>query len=199
MLKKIISIFFLCFIPYGLAFADKTSRLCTDTTFGCMNYEINMSYGTGELFNVGHSKGLQAVRLAMAWYPDALYYYDLSLGFAPSYTSVFDGDSSSGQHDHLVAFSLNPILRYYMFRDSRLSGFLEASVGVAHLSVTSLGSRQLGSHFAFSLFAGGGMRIQRQNYAILTGLRFMHWSNGNTASKNAGINVPIVFYLACQI
>ena len=187
----------LSLISLPIATIQASSNPCKSAQSTCQQLEADAAYGT----SLGNStrSGLHMYRLNLAWYPTRLNYYDLSLGFEGSYSAIMDSKAVVTADNKLVAFSLNPVARFYMRRDKRLDPFLEASVGVAHLSQKQLGIRRLGSHAAFALFAGFGLRYQRPHYALISGVRFTHWSNAELSKDNAGINVPVTIYLGFRI
>lgn len=162
-------------------------------------YELDAGFGTGSLLQAGGSNGLNMARLSGAYFPTSWNYYSLSLGLEFSYNMIFDSKAPNGTNSKLVIFSLSPLLRYYIARPNKYQGFVEMGVGPSVISNVRLGRRKFGIQYAFQLFGGGGMRISMPHYAIITGLRFMHWSNAYISKKNSGVNIPLMFYIGFQI
>ena len=160
-------------------------------------FEIDAGYGNTWI-PVGPIHDLNTVRLELDYFPMAFRYYNLALGIDGSYN--FIEQSTNGDTSRLVIFSATPVLRYYINGTGPgIHAYTEAGVGPSYLTSKYLGDSNLGIQYAFQLLAGVGVRFNFPTYAIVTGYRFEHWSNGELAQNNGGINIPLFFYLGVQI
>lgn len=94
----------------------------------------------------------------------------------------------------LSIYSLSPVLRLYITKNSFISPFVDLSIGAAWLSETHLADRRFGMHFAFQDEASLGVSFGSLQKLFLS-LSALHYSNGSLAKTNAGITVPLLINL----
>lgn len=160
-------------------------------------FEIDAGYGNTWI-PAGPIHNLNLITLGLNYFPIAFRYHNLALGIDGSYN--FIDQSTNGNTSRLVIFSATPALRYYINGTGPgTHAYTEVGVGPSYLTSKYLGDNNFGIQYAFQLLAGVGVRFNFPTYAIVTGYRFVHWSNGNISGNNPGINIPLMFYLGVQI
>jgi lipid A 3-O-deacylase len=83
------------------------------------------------------------------------------------------------------------VLRYNFATERRWIPFLDAGAG---LTATDIGSPDLGSVFEFNLQVGPGVNIfWRKNSALTFQYRFIHMSDAEIKSPNAGVNLHMFY------
>lgn len=176
-----------------------TQSIDQDIFNNAKKFEIDAGYGT-TVIPVGGTKDINLVRLELDYFPMAFRYYNLALGFGGAYNFFDDSNTQNGEPSRLVIFSATPILRYYIAGTQEgTHAYTEVGIGPSYLTSTHLGNYNYGIQYAFQLMAGVGVRFNFPHYAIVTGLRYMHWSNAQFSSHDPGINIPLFFYLGVQI
>jgi Lipid A 3-O-deacylase (PagL) len=94
-------------------------------------------------------------------------------------------------------YSLAPVLRYYFFKKTYFSPYLEASIGVGCLSRTHFNTRNLGMHFTFQDELGIGV-VAGKEAGFYATVSVLHYSNAHLSSHNSGITVPVMLTLGYQ-
>ena len=101
------------------------------------------------------------------------------------------------QYRALNIYAVAPVIRYYLFKKTWFSPYVEASVGPGYLSRTQFGNRNLGMHFTFQDELGIGTVIGKEAGFYGT-LSFLHYSNAALSAHNSGITVPLMLTLGYQ-
>lgn len=111
-------------------------------------------------------------------------YWDLA------YTDVTSNETfDEPSNDHAVIISVSPVLRFpfKLF----VPVYIDAGIGVAHLSNKLIANRDLGSIWVFEDRLGFGALLgSRQGLEV--GYRFLHYSNAYLAQKNQGLNLHLM-------
>jgi opacity protein-like surface antigen len=109
------------------------------------------------------------------------------------YTELFGGYQVN--HDGASLFGIIPFARYNFMTHTQWVPFVEAGAGIDY---TDIGLPDLGSEFNFTLQAGIGVhRFLCRNLALTLESRFMHISNGGTASPNRAVDTPVLLVGLC--
>lgn len=103
-----------------------------------------------------------------------------------SYTYWERGRRASGAH----SVSFNPVF-VYTFKGWRYAPYLEAGIGGALFSKTTVGNRKLGSAFNFEDRFGVGLQLPAGQRI---GVRAVHYSNGGLKQPNDGIESYSLYY-----
>lgn len=85
--------------------------------------------------------------------------------------------------------------RFWPWTTTYVAPYLEYSVaGVTLLARHYFAGADLGTNFVFQDFMGAGVRLGRARHIEL-GLKLVHYSNGDTFTKNPGFDVPLLMTL----
>jgi lipid A 3-O-deacylase len=111
-------------------------------------------------------------------------YWDLA------YTDVSSNDTfDEPSNGHAVIISASPVLRIPF--KLIVPVYIDAGIGIAHLSNRLIANRDLGSVWVFEDRLGAGALLgARQSLEI--GYRFLHYSNAYLAQKNQGLNLHLM-------
>jgi len=91
--------------------------------------------------------------------------------------------------------SLYPVFRFTVVRTKPLEFYLSYSLaGPTWITRTAIDGQDTGRHFTFQDFMGAGVFVGR-NRRIAADVRISHYSNGNLFPENAGVTIPLGFYL----
>ena len=176
-----------------------TSSVQQDIFNNEKKFELDAGYGNTWI-PAGPVHDLNLIRAELDYFPMAFRYYNLALGIDGSYNFIDQSNVADGEPSRLVIFSASPVLRYYIRGTGPgTHAYVEAGIGGSYLTSKYLGDTNFGIQYAFQLMAGAGVRFNFPTYAIVAGYRFVHWSNGNIAHDNAGINIPLLLYIGVQI
>ena len=95
--------------------------------------------------------------------------------------------------DSITALALSPVFILSPNRHSNIKPYIEAGVGVALISDTQIGRRQLSTTFHFEDRIGVGLRLGEQLRHDVN-LRFIHYSNADIKKPNDGIDIFLLSY-----
>lgn len=155
-------------------------------------WQINLSYGNGNLVAVDNDKSIQEYRIAGVYFPQSLTYFNmLHIGFDLAFAYLHSSKANVSNRN-LQVYSLGPMLQLRFRQDKMFSPYIEAGVSPAYISNVNFADRKLGIHFLFQDFLGVGARINTK-YPINFAVRFMHYSNASLSKHNRGTTMPIVF------
>lgn len=111
-------------------------------------------------------------------------YWDLAYTDVTS-DDIFDEPSNG----HIAILSASPVLRIPF--KLIVPVYIDAGIGVAHVSNKLIANRNLGSVWVFEDRLGiGALLGARQGLEI--GYRFLHYSNAYLAQKNQGLNLHLM-------
>lgn len=102
--------------------------------------------------------------------------------------------SEEGKTD-VFAFSIFPVLRFYLMRKKKFDFYTNYSViGPSYISKSVVDGFETGSNITYQDLMGIGVFFgKKRDYNFE--MRIMHYSNGNIFPSNAGVAVPIQFTL----
>lgn len=102
--------------------------------------------------------------------------------------------SEKGKSD-VFAFSIFPVLRFYLMRKKKFDFYTNYSViGPSYISKSVIDGFETGSNITYQDLMGVGVFFgENRDYNFE--MRIMHYSNGNIFTRNAGVAVPIQFTL----
>ena len=102
---------------------------------------------------------------------------------------------SQQRGERFYTASLYPVFRFTVVRTRPLEFFLSYSLaGPTWIARTAIDGQDTGRHFTFQDFMGAGVFLGR-NRRIAADVRIAHYSNGNLFPQNAGVTIPLGFYL----
>ena len=132
------------------------------------------------LLGVGSGYGAHSVQLGGQWLQDwrPLLSGQLSYGVAAEVAAWRSAE------DDLIQLSLVPLVQYNFLPHAQWQPIIFAGVGLAWISDTQLGNRDLSSEFQFSSRAGVGLMKGRHSVAFAG----RHLSNGGIKQPNQGIS-----------
>ena len=91
--------------------------------------------------------------------------------------------------------SVYPVARFIAVRTNPLELYLSYSLaGPALITRTAIDGEQTGRRFTFQDFMGAGVFLGRKR-RVAAEVRIAHYSNGNLSPQNAGVTIPVGFYL----
>ncbi len=190
---------------------DKTADEYAKNKYFFPNNIFQFSYGTGEIgfgfnqffgmslpvgnfesfgipvFWVGEVKANQAVSLT---YQRLIYrsekIFSLDWGVSATYFQ------SRGKTD-VFAFSIFPVLRFYLLRKPKFDFYTNYSIiGPAYISKADIDGFKSGPNITYQDTMGFGVFFgEKRKYNFE--LRIMHYSNGNIFTRNDGVAIPIQF------
>jgi len=85
-------------------------------------------------------------------------------------------------------FSLSPVFTILLGKIASVTPYIEVAVGLAYISDTTLGRRDLTTHYQFEDRLGLGLRFRDWNVSA----RYMHYSNADIEKPNAGMDLYIL-------
>lgn len=110
-------------------------------------------------------------------------YWDYSIAYWHTH-----GHLCPGEQDNMTILGLAPVLRLQSRALQSITPYFEASVGLAWMSHSTLGQRNLGANFAFQDLVGFGFTFgQQQQFEI--SYHYLHYSNAGLFAPNQGIDV----------
>ena len=102
---------------------------------------------------------------------------------------------SEKEGERFYTASLYPVFRFPIVRTNPVELYFSYSLaGPTLISRTEIDDRQLGEHFTFQDYMALGTYWGRKR-RITAEVRIAHYSNGDIFPENAGITVPLGFYL----
>jgi hypothetical protein len=91
--------------------------------------------------------------------------------------------------------TLYPVFRFTVVRTRPLEFYLSYSLaGPTWVTRTVIDGQDTGRHLTFQDFMGAGFFLGR-NRKIAADVRIAHYSNGNLFPQNAGVTIPLGFYV----
>lgn len=96
---------------------------------------------------------------------------------------------------NVLAFSIYPIVRFYLLRRKAFDSYLSYSIiGPTFISKSNIDNLETGPKFTYQDFIEMGAFLGEKRKLNLA-LKIIHYSNGNIFSKNAGIAIPVTLSL----
>ena len=192
---------------------DKTADEYSANEYFFPNNIFQFSYGTGAIgfgfnqffgmslpvgnfdsfgvpiFWVGEVKAEHAVSLT---YQRLIYrsekIFSLDWGVSATYFQ------SRGKTD-VFAFSIFPVLRFYLWRKPKFDFYANYSIiGPAYITKSDIDNSKTGPNITYQDTMGFGVffgKKRKYNFE----LRIMHYSNGNIFTRNDGVAIPLQFTL----
>lgn len=155
---------------------------------------LAVSYGT-HAFGLGDPDDVDGFNVAYTLQPDSWTWGNFAALMNFSYghwmTSGFNSNES------INTYGIAPMLRWYFLQSPNVTPFLQGSVGGAYMSNSYFGNRNLGSSVLFQDQLGAGLAFGA-NKNVYTTLQFLHYSNANLSSSNAGFTVPLLLTIGYQ-
>ncbi len=93
----------------------------------------------------------------------------------------------NGSENSIFAIAFSPVFALHLCRDCKYTPYIEAGIGAALLSRTTIDDRDLGSTFQFEDRLGVG--VKRGDFDLH--VRYMHYSNAGLSWPNNGIDIFI--------
>lgn len=101
----------------------------------------------------------------------------------------------SGEKNNVYAFSIFPVLRFYLLRRKGFDFYANYSIiGPTYITKTIIDDLDTGTNFTYQDILGFGVFFGSQRKYNFE-MRIMHYSNGNIFTDNAGVAIPIQFTL----
>ena len=116
-------------------------------------------------------------------------YWDFSAAFWHT-----DGDCQ-GKHQDIGILAVAPVFRLQHAWFDYLTGYLEASVGLATLNTDHIGYRDLGGELTFQDLLGGGFILGTSKQWEIA-YHYLHYSNAGLLPPNKGIDVKVFVTLS---
>jgi hypothetical protein len=102
---------------------------------------------------------------------------------------------SGKQGERFYTASLYPVLRFPLVRTNPLEFYFSYSLaGPSLITRTAIDDVPTGRRFTFQDFMGAGVFLGRHR-RVAAEVRIAHYSNGNLFPQNAGVTIPLGFYL----
>ncbi len=154
-----------------------------------MQNGLAVSYGSG-FDNNGDPSGIDGFNLAYLLQPSSWQWghFKVLMNFSYGYWKT----TNYPNNQSISTYGVAPVLRWYFFNNATATPFLQASVGVAALSNSYFGNRNLGSSMLFQDQGGIGLAFGPNKDYFAT-LQALHYSNASLSSENSGFTVPFVF------
>lgn len=105
-----------------------------------------------------------------------------------------EGNLEGIYHDGKVALlaGIAPMLRLFLLPGEDRGPYVEGGAGANYISRDSIGRRDLGGSFIFSLIAGAGYVFSAEEKRWSLGIRFKHISNAGLYAPNEGLDALYV-------
>jgi hypothetical protein len=153
---------------------------------------VAVSYGNDWLYR-SNPIDIDGYNFAYTLQPDSWVWGRFTLGFNFSYGHWHTG-AYDGLYSNIDTYAIAPVLRWYFFKNSYVTPFLQGSVGGAYLSNSYFGNRNLGSKLEFQDMGGLGLTFGQRQQFYMT-VQSLHYSNANISSHNSGFSVPCLMTL----
>ena len=192
---------------------DKTALEYSNNEYFFPNNILQFSYGTGEIgfgfnqffgmslpvgnfdsfgvpiFWVGEVKAQHALSIT---YQRLIYrserIFSLDWGVSATYFQ------SRGKTD-VFAFSVFPVLRFYLWRKPKFDFYANYSIiGPAYITKSDIDGFESGPNITYQDTMGFGFFFGKERKYNFE-LRIMHYSNGNIFTRNDGVAIPLQFTL----
>ena len=111
--------------------------------------------------------------------------FDYSLLNSSSLSLEFAFNYAEDNNDNLSIVSLQPMLNYELINKINF----QVGAGVAYFSQKDLDHRAFGTNFQFKESIGF---VYKFNNKLETSLKYVHYSNADMSSKNAGIDMHLL-------
>lgn len=113
--------------------------------------------------------------------------------FSLDWGSSFSFWKSQQSSANIIAISVFPVLRFWLFRRDILDFYFDYSaVGPSFITPVLIDGYDTGEHFTFQDFMGIGFYWGKEK-RINTEFKITHYSNGGAFSINPGVDVPLMF------
>ena len=155
-------------------------------------FSMNMKLGNFESFGIpvfwlGDVKAQHAVSLT---YQRLIYrsekIFSLDWGVSATYFQ------SRGK-ENVFAFSIFPVLRFYLLRDEKFDLYANYSIiGPTYITESVTDGFDTGTNITYQDLMGFGIFFGKQRKYNFE-LRIMHYSNGNIFTRNDGVAIPLQF------
>ncbi|OGT35958.1 MAG: hypothetical protein A3F11_04225 [Gammaproteobacteria bacterium RIFCSPHIGHO2_12_FULL_37_14] len=132
---------------------------------------------------------LHGYQLMLSYDPQTIYWRQLNLYFDGGFSHFWI--TNKPYYTTVNIYSMAPVIRFTIQKQTIFSTFLDASIGLAYLNHTRLDNRNLGIHFAFQDRIGVGALLGTTQQLTL-GLYAIHYSNAHFSKHNSGITVPLM-------
>jgi lipid A 3-O-deacylase len=121
-------------------------------------------------------------------------WWDSEVGYLSAY---FEGGIHYWERrdGNLYGLAFSPVLTYNFDKiHAELVPYVEGGLGVAYLSETRMGRRDLSTHFQFEDRIGFGGRFGEKKRHDLN-FRYIHYSNGSIKEPNQGMEFFVLSYI----
>lgn len=192
----------------------KAEEIARDSTYFFPKRILQIGYGTSEIgfyanefFSMNAKIGnFESFGIPVFWLGDSRASHTVSLTYqqtayhSEKFFSLDWGVSITGfqteaTKTNVFAFSIFPVLRFYVLRKKPLDVYMCYSIiGPTFLTKSNIDNLGTGPKLTYQDFIGLGGFIGKER-KLNVELRIMHYSNGNIFSDNSGVAVPIVFTL----
>ena len=140
--------------------------------------------------------GLHGYRASVWYQPESLVWQRVHIFFDASFGEWWISGHVPNRQVNIYA--LAPTLRYYLRNDPYFRPFIDFSLGLSYLSKTRFDTRNLGMHFSFQDIIGIGTTLGKEQRLSIS-FSAMHYSNGSTCRRNAGITIPLLLNVGYRI
>ncbi len=128
-------------------------------------------------------------RAAITYQPKAFVWSHYSVYFDAGFSHWWIDKKCEGQSVNI--FSVAPYFRYFLVRSTKVSPYIEASIGLSYIDKTQMGKRNQGIHFTFQDQLGIGLAYGAEQ-RFFTTFSALHYSNCRLSAHNSGITVPLL-------
>lgn len=172
-MRRIITpLLFLCSVT---AMADTVSLGFSD------NKQANPERTHGAILTYAHTPHHWAWDNQGTWFNRA----DVAIAGSVAHWRTRSANTIAGSRKTLTTAALAPELTLDIHRSQTVTPYFSLSVGPAYISTTIFGDRRLGEHWLFQDIAGLGVRWANWRAS----LNYLHYSNANLATYNAGVDI----------
>lgn len=190
---------------------DKTAQNRNNNSYFFPNNILQISYGTGalgfgmnEFFSMNMKVGnFESFGVPVFWLGDIKAQHAFSVTYqrliyrSEKIFSIDWGVSAtyfqSRGNENVFAFSIFPVLRFYLLRRKNYDFYTNYSIiGPTYITKSVIDGFDSGSNATFQDKMGFGVFFGK-NRSYNLELRIMHYSNGNIFSDNAGVAIPMQF------
>lgn len=190
---------------------DKTAQKRNINSYFFPNNILQISYGTGalgfgmnEFFSMNMKVGnFESFGVPVFWLGDIKAQHAFSVTYqrliyrSEKIFSIDWGVSAtyfqSRGNENVFAFSIFPVLRFYLLRRKNYDFYTNYSIiGPTYITKSVIDGFDSGSNATFQDTMGFGVFFGK-NRSYNIELRIMHYSNGNIFSDNAGVAIPMQF------
>lgn len=186
--------------------AERVKRNSSETTGNHFPKQLIQAGFATKVFGYGFNNFVSEGAIPIFWGGDAVVRSGLHIMyqrnifhsrrvFALDWGTSLGVWTSRRDKQHFWAVSVYPLMRFTFLRSRNADFYFNYSVaGPSYISRVLIDGAETGKHFTFQDLMGAGF-FAGKDRKFNADIRIGHYSNGNVFPQNAGVKIPLTFYL----